>query len=118
MSDHHFLSCAAAALISATALFAAVPFAAAAETHSVAVEASDLDLASDAGQAVLRQRIGHAVDRICGSSHARSTWEEQNYADCSKAARADAASQFDAMVAAAVNGRKVATDRNAAMSVQ
>lgn len=102
-----------AALLSAGLIVAAISFAAvaasAAETSRIDVRTSDLDLASTSGQAMLEQRVTHAVDRICGSAHARSTWEQQNYADCSKAARADAAPRIDAMVAAAQNARKVAS---------
>jgi UrcA family protein len=67
---------------------------------------------------VLRQRIGHAVDAVCGSPHGRTTAEVQAYATCSQSARASAGSQFDTMVAAALSGRKVATDRAAAPSLQ
>ena len=103
----------AATLISATVMLAGLSFAAkAADTQSISVRSNDLDLASDAGRAVLRLRIDHAVDKICGSPHVRTTWEVQNYATCSKTARAAAASQFDAVVAAALNNAsKIATDR-------
>jgi UrcA family protein len=103
------------ALISASLMFAAIPLftasaaAAPTETHKVAVRASDLDLASESGRAMLQLRIDNAVERICGA-HPRTTWEVANYAACSKAARADAASQFDAVVTAALNNRKVASD--------
>jgi UrcA family protein len=103
------------ALFSVALMFAAIaPFSAsaagvAAETHKVAVRSSDLDLATQSGQSVLRLRIDQAVQRICGS-HPRTTWEAENYANCSQAARADAASQFDAVVAAALNNRKMAAD--------
>jgi UrcA family protein len=83
-----------------------------AQTRSVDVHVSDLDLASDAGRTLLQQRIGHAVDNICGSPHARSTWEEQNYATCSKATRAQVQTKVDTMIAAAENARKVAGERN------
>jgi UrcA family protein len=82
-----------------------------AQTSKVDVRVADLDLASHAGRAVLEQRIGHAVDRICGSPHTRSTWEVQNYATCSQTARAQVQSQVDAMVAAAENARKMAGTR-------
>jgi UrcA family protein len=102
------------ALFSAALMCAAiVPFSASAapatEMHKVAVRSSDLDLATPSGQAVLRLRIDQAVQRICGS-HPRTTWEAENYANCSNAARADAASQFDTVVAAAMNARKMAAD--------
>lgn len=84
-----------------------------AQTRSIGIDAGDLDLASNAGRAVLEQRISHAVDTICGSPHARSTWEQVNYASCSKAAHADVRSKVDAMVAAAENARKMAGTRGA-----
>ena len=69
-------------------------------TERITVNSRGLDLASDAGRAVLAQRVAHAVDRICGSPHARSTAELHNYAVCSQAARADAAPQIEALIAA------------------
>ena len=109
-------------LFSAALMFAAiVPSAAsaapAAETRHVAVRSGDLDLATQSGQAVLRLRIDQAVQRICGS-HPRTTWDAENYANCSSAARADAASQFDAVVAAAMNNRKMASDPDKAAPVR
>ena len=110
MFEHRFNP--AAALLSAGLIAAAITFgaiaASAAESSSINVRTDDLDLASQSGRAVLDQRVTHAVDRICGSAHARSTWEEQNYASCSQAARADVAPRIDAMIAAAENARKVA----------
>jgi UrcA family protein len=79
-----------------------------AQTQRITVDSRNLDLASDAGRAVMEQRVTHAVDRICGSSHARSTSDQHNYAACAQAARADAAPQIEAMVAAAENARKIA----------
>ena len=109
----------AATLFSATVMLGGLSFAAnAAETQSVSIQSNDLDLAIEAGRAALQLRIDHAVDRICGSPHVRTTWEVQNYATCSKAARNAAAAQFDAAVAAAQNARKVATDRNNAAAVR
>ena len=98
-------------LASAALMLAASTGFAAAQTRSIGVDASDLDLASDAGRAVMQQRIGHAVDNICGSPHSRSTAEQVNYATCSKAARADVQTKVDAMVAAAENARKMAGTR-------
>ena len=61
---------------------------------------------------VLEQRVNHAVDNICGSAHARSTWEQVNYAACSRAAHADVQTKVDSMVAAAENARKMAGARS------
>jgi UrcA family protein len=98
-------------LVSAALILAASTVLASAQTRSIGIDASDLDLASDAGRAVMQQRIGHAVDNICGSPHARTTSEQVNYATCSKATRADVQIKVDAMVAAAENARKMAGTR-------
>jgi UrcA family protein len=108
MFDRHI----AIALLSAGLTFAwAAPSSAApvaAETIHVSVRSSDLDLASQSGRTVLQGRIANAVARICGS-HPRTTAEAEQYENCSTAARADAASQFDTLVAAAENARQMAT---------
>ena len=78
------------------------------QNASVDIHTADLDLASANGRAVLDARIDHAVNQICGNPHARSTWEEANYANCSKQARADVRARVDAVVAAAEDARKMA----------
>jgi len=78
------------------------------QSTSVEIRTADLDLASSAGRATLDARIGHAVDRICGDPHSRSTWDQQNYADCSKQARADVKARVDKVIADAENARKMA----------
>jgi UrcA family protein len=98
----------ATASLSATLLFAANPLAA--QTQRVAVHSSDLNLTKGADRATLQQRIAHTVDRICGPDHARTTADVQAYATCSKAAQASARTQFDAMVAKAQTGTKMASD--------
>ncbi|MGZ5922228.1 MAG: UrcA family protein [Rhizomicrobium sp.] len=101
-----------AALLSAVLMLAAIPAIAGTaqtRTQSVAIRSSDLNLATESGRAVLQLRIDNAVERICGA-HPRTTWEVENYANCSKAARAGATSQFDAVVTAALNNRKLASD--------
>jgi UrcA family protein len=101
-----------------SAMLATIPVAAgAAETHSVTVRSGDLNLTKNTGRAVLQQRIAHAVDTVCGP-HARTTADIQAYADCSKTARAGAASQFNAMVAKAQTGERVAAGRSAAMPTE
>jgi UrcA family protein len=105
------------AALSATLLFAANPLAAA-ETRGIAVQSSDLNLTKGADRAVLQQRIAHAVDRICGSAHARTTADIQAYATCSKAARAGAATQYDSVIAKAQMGMKVAGDRKNGSSAE
>lgn len=103
MFDHR--STAAALLLAAGMMLAP---SAQAQTQRITVDSRNLDLASDAGRAVMAQRVNHAVDRICGSPHARSTSELHNYVACAQAARADAAPQIEALVAAAENARRMA----------
>jgi UrcA family protein len=93
--------------LSATLLFAANPLAAA-EPRSVTVQSADLNLAKGADRGILQQRIAHAVDRICSPNHARTTAEVQASRTCEKTARANAAVQYDAMVAKAQTGTKMA----------
>ena len=99
----HLALSAALVLLSATGLSAREM-----EKASISVHTSDLDLASEAGQATLEARVSHAVDQLCGNAHSRSTWEEQNYASCSREARAEVRAQVDAVVAAAENARRMA----------
>ena len=117
MFGHHVRSLTATALFSA--MLTATPFAAdATETPSVAVHASDLNLATDAGRTVLQNRIALAVEKVCDPVHGRTPWEIKAYSACRKTARTSAASQFDAMVANTQTGKKVAAERNPAASVQ
>ena len=105
------------ASVSAILLFAANPLAAA-ERQNVVVQSSDLNLARDSDRATLQQRIAHAVDRICGSAHARTTADVQAYATCSKAARTAAATRYDSVIAKAQMGMKVAGDRKNGTSAE
>jgi UrcA family protein len=113
MSDHKVRPLIAFALLSA--MFGSIPVAAGAdERPSVTVQSGDLNLAKDAGRAVLQQRIAHAVDAVCGPAHPRSTADAQAYATCSKTARASAAAQYDALVANVQTGKRIAAGRNTA----
>jgi UrcA family protein len=115
MFDHHGRFITAAALLSA--VFATIPLAAGAdEVPSVTVNASDLNLATNAGRTVLRNRIDLAVEKVCDPVHGRTPWEIRAYATCRKTARVGAASQFDVMVAN--TGKKVATEHYAASPAQ
>ena len=89
-----------------------------AQAHSVAVTSNDLNLTSDAGRATLQLRIAHAVDAVCGSAHARTTADSDAYAKCSKVARADAQTQYDTMVAKAMDERKLAGNHKAMLPVE
>jgi UrcA family protein len=118
MFDERTRSITATALLSA--MLAAIPLAAgaaetpAAEARSVTVPASDLNLATDAGRTVLKNRIALAVQAVCDPVYGRTPWEVKAYASCKKTARASAAPQFEAMVANAQTGGKVAVDRTIA----
>jgi UrcA family protein len=93
--------------LSATLLLAASPLAAT-ETRSIAVQSAGLNLAKGTDRGLLQQRIAHAVDRICSPDHARTTAEVQASRTCEKVTRATAAVQYDAMVARAQTGTKLA----------
>ena len=101
----------AIALFSAVLMLVSMP-ARAADTRTVAVQAGDLNLTRDAGRAALQSRITRAIEQVCGTAHSRTTAEVQVYATCSKAARANATAQYDAVIAKAQMGMKVAGDRN------
>jgi len=104
-------SATAIALFSAALMLASMP-ARAAETRTVAVQSGDLNLTRDSGRAALQSRITRAIEQVCGTAHSRTTAEVQIYATCSKAARASATAQYDAVIAKAQTGMKVAGDRN------
>jgi UrcA family protein len=105
------------ALLSAI-LMSAASLPASAQAHSVAVTSSDLNLTSDAGRTTLQMRIAHAVDAVCGPAHARTTADSDAYAKCSKTARADAQTQYDTMVAKAMDERKIAATHKATLPVE
>ena len=113
MSHHNARPITAAALL--CAMLAAIPLSAgAAETRSVTVPAKDLNLATDAGRTVLKNRIALAVRAVCDPAYGRTPSEVKAYASCMKTARASATPQVDAMVANAQTGGKVAADRTVA----
>ena len=78
------------------------------QTASVNVHTADLNLTSLEGRLVLEARINHAVDQICGDAHARSTWDQANYAGCATKARGEVKAKVEAAVAAAENARRMA----------
>jgi UrcA family protein len=113
MSHHYARPITAAALL--CAMLAAVPLSAsAAEALSVNVPAKDLNLATDAGRTVLKNRIALAVQKVCDPVYGRTPSEVKAYTACRQTARASAAPQVDAMVASAQTGGKVAADRTIA----
>ena len=98
-----------AVLSVATLLLATGPLAAAPQAPTIAVQSGDLNLTSDAGRAALRQRIAHAVDKVCGPSHPRTTQDAQAYAACKQTAQANAGAQYDSVIAKAGSETKVAS---------
>jgi UrcA family protein len=103
--------------LSAALLLAANPVAAA-ETHGITVRSADLNLATGADRGILQQRIAHAVDRICSPDHARTTAEVQASRACEKVTRANAAVQYDAMVARAQTSTKLASGPKSAPAAE
>jgi len=67
-----------------------------AETQTVLVPYSDINLASDTGQDRLQRRIGTAVDQVCGKRE-RELNRDAAVKRCRGAAFADAKSQVDAL---------------------
>jgi UrcA family protein len=106
----HFRAITGTAILSvATLLLVASPLAAAPLAPAVAVQSGDLNLTSDAGRAILRQRIAHAVDKVCGPTHPRTTEDAQSYATCKQAAQAKAGDQYESIIAKAGSETKVAS---------
>ena len=105
-----FVRHSARTLITAALLACALPAAAnAGAAQTATVRAGDLNLGSATGRAVLQSRIDQAVRTLCGDVRTRTSLElHQDAVSCSQTARAGAMSQFDALVAAARDGRKVA----------
>jgi UrcA family protein len=101
----------AAILLSAAVALTSIPLAANAQTKSIRVHSYDLDLSTGAGQAELQRRIDRAVDRACGPAVGARMDELASSASCSKVARANAMTQYDAVVRAAHNAT-VATRQN------
>jgi UrcA family protein len=81
------------------------PAAAQPAARSIAVSTTGLDLTSRIGRDTLATRVDHAVTRICGSLHTRSTNALQNRVACTRQARAQAQIQVADLIAAANNRR-------------
>src|SRR5437879_12032947 len=79
MFNHPAHCITAAALLSA--ILATIPVAAGAdEARSVTVKAADLNLATNAGRTVLKDRIALAVGAVCEPVYGRTTAEIKAYA--------------------------------------
>lgn len=98
------------ASLSVLALLCTLPLTAIAQTRHVTVQTGDLNLTTDAGRAQLRDRIAMAANTACAVYDDRMTEKAraQAYASCTDAARAGAKVRADALVAAALSGRKMA----------
>ena len=97
------------------AVLAASAPARAAETAGIVVHTVDLNLASETGRTLLRQRIDRAVNQACDTSGWGFNIKALRAHDtCSKKAQAAAMPQVEALVKAAQSG-KVATNRDVSM---
>lgn len=103
-----------AAAVFAGACLSATLVPAAAETRSVSLHTADLDLSAEAGRAVLRQRIHAAVEQVCGPNDGLTLDRKEAFLSCTKEASTSAMSKYEAMVAAAQAGKKVAAVQPAA----
>lgn len=99
------------AILPAALLLCALPAAANAGTQRIEVKTSDLNLATEAGRALLHQRIARAADDVCGAYHGLATAKAPAYAACTSAVQARAMPQYEAMVAAAQDAQKIANSR-------
>jgi UrcA family protein len=85
--------------LSAALVLSVVPLAgSAAQTRSLSVHSTDLDLTSEAGRAELQHRIDRAVDRVCGPLVGVPLDQVHASADCSRTARAAAMNRYAAVI--------------------
>jgi len=88
----------------------------AAETRTALVHATDLNLASESGRAMLRARVDHAVHKVCDATGwGGDLAAQQVSAACRDKALATVLPQVDALVQAARNNQ-VASNRNISVS--
>jgi UrcA family protein len=101
----------AASLALSAALFSGPALAQpAADGGSTAVHIADLDLATDAGAAILRSRVVHAAAAVCGDTDQRDLMATSHMMACRKIAMASATPQVELALAAARNGRAYAAN--------
>ena len=100
------------------ALLASSPPAGAEETGRIVVHTADLNLVTETGRTLLRQRINFAVNQACDTAswgfNVRAVLAQET---CSKKAQAAAMPQVEALVRAAQSGQ-VATNRDVSISVR
>jgi UrcA family protein len=63
------------------------------------VQFADLDLASARGQSRLHNRVGGAIERVCGIDLGRDGLQDRGYYNCSEAAWGGAAPQIAEAIA-------------------
>ena len=107
-----FLIALTAALITAGAIKAAPAFAEApaaeAQTYVSLVETADLDLASEAGQRLLRQRLAQAAREVCGTASDFDLEGKNEVRKCRDEALARATAERDSLLARATRGEVIA----------
>jgi UrcA family protein len=103
--------------LSAGVIAAALPLAAAAaETRTALVHAADLNLASESGRAMLRDRVNTAVHKVCDvTGWGFDLAAERASAACSRKALAIAMPQVDVLVQAA-RANQVAANQSVSVS--
>ena len=89
----------------------------AAETGSIVVHTADLNLASETGRTLLRQRINNAVNQACDTGWGFNVKAVRAQQACIQKAQAAAMPQIEALVQAAQSGQ-VATNRNVSLPVR
>jgi len=74
----------------------------------VRIDFSDLNLATNAGEAEMNRRVSAAVRFLCGEPAARTSFEARAHRDCVAKARASAQAEIDVALAAAHTTQTVA----------
>jgi UrcA family protein len=86
----------------ALAVVVAGSVAAVAGDISLGVKTSDLDLTTEAGQAALTERVGHAADQVCGGRPQYHNLQDWNgFLGCRSKALAAALPQMQSVIAMA-----------------
>ncbi len=81
--------------------------------NSTGVHYSDLDLATEDGQAALNRRIAHAADKVCWQADGPTLTDHEQYAACRSTALASAQPKLNAVIASARSGHRYAMNGGA-----
>jgi UrcA family protein len=81
--------------------------------NSTVVRYSDLNLASDDGQATLNRRIAQAAKSVCWQADGPTLTEHQDYAACRSTALASAQPTLNAVIASARSDHRYAMNGSA-----